>query len=201
MDGRASAFARTRARTTAATLAAALATLLPAAPAAAADGPDVRWPADGPAIQAATAVAAAYWGATPCGGDVGVLWEKLGGGINAQASWSNAASRFDAPERNTECEVTLNLRARWDWPKLCTVVVHELGHLAGHDHVDDPDDVMFPQYVAPLRECEALPEPAPAPATLSGPPPAIAKAKAKPKPRAKPAPRRTTKRSRTSPKR
>jgi hypothetical protein len=198
MDGRPSRSSRARARTGAAILAAALASCLPAAPAAAAGGPDDRWPADGPAIQAATALAAAHWGTTPCGGDVGVLWEDLGGGINAQASWSNAESRFGAPERNTGCEVALNLRARWDWPKLCTVVVHELGHLAGHDHVDDPDDVMFGQYVAPLAACEALPEPAPS--TLSGRPPAT-KPKATPKPRAKPAPRRAPKRSRTSPKR
>jgi hypothetical protein len=63
----------------------------------------------------------------------------------------------DDPSTYSDCSITYNLDVDWDWPKLCTVVEHELGHLSGHDHVNDPHDVMSPYYVFPAPEC-ALPK-------------------------------------------
>lgn len=52
--------------------------------------------------------------------------------------------------------ITLNA----DWPTwkpeyLCTVIVHEVGHLEGHDHSTDPGNVMYPimlNYYAPCAQ-------------------------------------------------
>ncbi len=52
-----------------------------------------------------------------------------------------------------QCRIDFNLglwrdpswrAAIYDPPWLCTLVVHEYGHLAGHGHSDDPADVMYP---------------------------------------------------------
>jgi hypothetical protein len=143
---------------------AALALLASAGPARAGDAPvavpATRWPAGGTAIRTAMSLGAQHWGFSPCRGRVAVAWAPLSAGLNAESSWSNDVDPFLQPSRNGDCEITLSLRDDWDWPKLCTVLVHELGHLAGHDHVDDPDDVMYPTYMRPVPECLATPEPA-----------------------------------------
>ena len=52
-----------------------------------------------------------------------------------------------------QCRIDFNLglwrdpswrAAIYDPPWLCTLVVHEYGHLAGHGHSADPADVMYP---------------------------------------------------------
>jgi hypothetical protein len=150
----------------------ALATLtlaVAAAPAAARadDSPAVRWPAGGPALRTALAMGGEHWGMSPCDGRVAMTWTGLDAGVNAQSSWANDVDPYLQPSSNTDCEIALSTGTEWDWVKLCSIVVHEVGHLTGHDHVDDPDDIMFYAYVEPAPECAATPEPA-----ASGPPPA-----------------------------
>src|SRR3954452_4983525 len=170
MDGLLPRHALPRLGALAATLLLALAVL--AAPARA-DGasPAARWPVGGPALRTAMDLAAGHWGMTPCAGRVALRWAPLPGTINAQSSWANDVDPYLQPSRNTECDIALNVAQDWDWPMLCTVMVHEVGHLTGHDHVDDPDDVMSASYVAPVQECVATPAPpeggAPAPATAA----------------------------------
>ena len=159
--------------------------ILPAA--AQADGglPQVPVPASD-----ALTTTAAHWGVDPCAGQVTVTWAHMGSGINARSTWMS----YDIhnPATYTQCAISYNLDVDWDWPKLCTVIEHELGHLAGHDHVNDPHDVMSPYYVYPTPECAAgatAPVAAPAPATTAqapAVPPVASKAtaakkKAKPK--------------------
>jgi hypothetical protein len=139
--------------------------------------PAARWPATGTAVQTATSLAAERWGFSPCGGRVNVTWAALSAGLNAEASWTNELDPYLQPSRNGDCAVVLSTGQDWDWPKLCSVVIHELGHLAGHDHVDDPEDVMYFTYVQPIPECLATPEPVQAAVTA---------------PAATPAPRRAT---------
>jgi hypothetical protein len=134
-----------------------------AAPRASADepfAPAARWPAGGTALHVAYDLAVEHWGFSPCHGKVAVAWAPMSADLNAQSSWTNELDPYRQPSRNQDCDVTLSTRAEWDWPKLCTVVIHELGHLAGHDHVDDPDDVMSLTYLRPAPECAATPEPA-----------------------------------------
>jgi hypothetical protein len=99
---------------------------------------------------------------------VAVTWAHMGAGINARSQWMSID--VHTPATYSQCSITYNLDVDWDWPKLCTVIEHELGHLAGHEHVNDPHDVMSPYYVYPSAECAAG-QPAgtatPAPATVA----------------------------------
>jgi hypothetical protein len=170
-------------------LAAVIAALAVAGPAAAADAPAARWPAGGSTLRAAMGLGAEHWGFAPCRGKVAVRWAALGTATNAQSSWANDRDPFLAPSANTDCELALSTQVEWDWPKLCTVVIHEIGHLTGHDHVDDPADIMNATYLRPAPECAATPEPAetgpPSPAATASAPRAAAQARAKPKPKAR----------------
>jgi pyruvate/2-oxoglutarate dehydrogenase complex dihydrolipoamide acyltransferase (E2) component len=164
--------------------------ILPAAAQADSGLPQVPVPASDALTTTAHALAVAHWGIDPCAGQVTVTWAHMGAGINARSTWMS----YDIhnPATYTQCAISYNLDVDWDWPKLCTVIEHELGHLAGHAHVDDPHDVMSPYYVYPTPECAAgatAPVAAPAPATTAqapAVPPAASKAtaakkKAKPK--------------------
>jgi hypothetical protein len=108
-------------------------------------------PAAEPLMTTAHVLAVARWGMEPCAGQVAVSWTHMGPGINARSQWMSIDAHN--PATFTDCTITYNLDVTWDWPKLCTVVEHELGHLAGHDHVDDPHDVMSPYYIFPAPEC------------------------------------------------
>src|SRR4051794_37730505 len=169
--------------------------LLGAAPARAADAtapPPARWPVGGSTLRLAMALGAEHWGMAPCGGRVALRWTRLDP-LNAQASWANDRDPYLQPSFNSECEIALSTGVDWDWLKLCTVVVHEVGHLTGHQHSDDPHDVMYGDYVEPTPECEATPEPVetgppalpPRPAAASRAAPAAAARRAARKPAAR----------------
>ena len=116
----------------------------------------------------AHSLALAHWGVEPCGGQVAVTWAHMGAGINARSQWMSVD--IHTPATYSQCSITYNLDVDWDWPKLCTVIEHELGHLAGHEHVNDPHDVMSPYYVFPTPECAAgvpAAPAAPAPAAVA----------------------------------
>src|SRR5215207_157132 len=129
--------------------------------------PDLPVPAAAPLMATGQTLATARWGVDPCGGQVAVSWSHMGPGINARSQWMsidiNDASSY------TECAITYNLDVDWDWPKLCTVIEHELGHLAGRQHVNDPRDVMSSYYVYPAPECAPKAPPAPAPRAEAAP--------------------------------
>ena len=57
--------------------------------------------------------------------------------------------------------------AIYDPPWLCTLVVHEYGHLAGNGHSADPADVMYPLIERVYAGCEAASAPATRRATRS----------------------------------
>jgi hypothetical protein len=147
--------------------------LVPAAARADAELPALPVPASDALMSTAHALAVAHWGVDPCGGQVSVTWAHMGAGINAQSRWMS--TDVHDPSTYSDCSVSYNLDVDWDWPKFCTVVEHELGHLSGHDHVNDPHDVMSPYYVYPSAECAAgtaaatpAPDPAPVAQTVSG---------------------------------
>lgn len=131
---------------------------LAAVPAAAmaddAEPPPIPVPAADGLMTTAHGLAVARWGMDPCGGQVAMSWQHMGTGINARSQWMSIDT--NDPSTFSDCSITYNLDVDWDWPKLCTVVEHELGHLSGHDHVNDPHDVMSPYYVYSAPEC-ALP--------------------------------------------
>jgi len=138
-------------------LAAAAVTLLAAPTAAAATTPAQQWPVGGPAMQQARQIAVAHWGMNPCEGDVTISWASLPVQENATSTWVNPFQDYYDAKDNTLCTVAFNVRQDWDWPKLCTVFVHEFGHLAGNPHSDDPNDVMYAYYTGNnVPECEAV---------------------------------------------
>jgi hypothetical protein len=155
-------------------------------------------PASDAVTTTAHALAVAHWGVDPCSGQVTVTWAHMGAGINARSTWMS----YDIhnPATYSQCAISYNLDVDWDWPKLCTVIEHELGHLAGHDHVDNPHDVMSPYYVYPTPECAAASAPvsAPAPVTTAEAPavaPVASKATTKKKAKRKASKRKASPRS------
>jgi hypothetical protein len=132
--------------------------------------PAVAVPAADALMAQAHTLAVAHWGMDPCDGQVSVTWAHMGAGINARSQWMS--TNVADPSTYSDCSISYNLDVDWDWPKLCTVVEHEMGHLSGHDHVNDPHDVMSPYYIYPSPECAAgtaaaTPEPAPDPTPVA----------------------------------
>jgi hypothetical protein len=144
-------------------LLAALLSCLPAAVAVAATGArpaTTRFAVGSPAVATAQQVARAHWGSDPCGGAVDIVWKRQAGDVNAVSLWSTATTApYADPADNSDCEIDLNSAAAWDWPKLCTVIVHEYGHLTGHDHDPRAGRLMSAVYATPLAECRSTAEP------------------------------------------
>src|SRR5690349_16817466 len=113
----------------AASLVLAATSLLTAAPALA--DPAADYAPGTPATQAAEAIARDYWQATPCAGQVSIVWTSLTATTNATSSWANPVSQYGAPDQNNTCQVAFNQDLRWDWTRFCSVLVHEFGHLTG----------------------------------------------------------------------
>ena len=142
--------------------------MLPAAAQADIDLPELPVPATDVLMSTAHGLAVSRWGVEACGGQVSVTWAHMGAGINARSQWMS--TDVHNPATYSQCSIAYNLDVDWDWPKLCTVVEHELGHLSGHEHVNDPRDVMSPYYVYPSPECasgQAAASAAPAPAATA----------------------------------
>jgi hypothetical protein len=172
--------------------------------AAAATDPATRWPAGGPAIATARAIADDHWGFPACSGAVTVRWGPLAPGLLGRSTWSNPLAVYGQPSRNTDCVITLSSTYDWDWTTLCSIVVHEMGHLTGHQHSDDPHDIMAAIYGGPLPACLTAPEPPeggpadPAPAAaaaVAAPPTAAVPSRpvVTPRPAARPAKARAAK--------
>jgi hypothetical protein len=158
--------------------------LLPAAANADVGLPSLPVPAADALTTSAHALAVARWGVDPCGGQVAVTWAHMGAGINARSTWMSID--IHDPSTYSQCAISYNLDIDWDWPKLCTVIEHELGHLAGHEHVNDPHDVMSPYYVFPSAECvggQPGAQAAPAPVAVAQAPAAAAPRNATSKPK------------------
>src|SRR3712207_6942749 len=44
-------------------------------------------------------------------------------------SWRNPTDAWNNAGENFDCVIEFNAGADYDWPKLCTVMTHEMGHL------------------------------------------------------------------------
>lgn len=142
-------------------VASALSLVAAPAPSAAAVPPAaVRYAPGSPGMLVAQDIARRTWGMDPCGGQLDIAWVADDAAINARALWANPQSSYGAPELNEQCRIVFNTAASFGWARLCTVLVHEYGHLTGHPHTADGPDVMSPVYRAPLPACAATPDPA-----------------------------------------
>ena len=165
---------------------AAVAALSFAAPASAAD-PAADFGSGTAALTGAEEIAKAYWQATPCAGQASIVWMAMSESTNATSTWTNPVGQYDAPDRNSACQITFNTALAWDWTRFCSVLVHEYGHLNGHGHAEADNDVMYAYYEAPVAQCVAA-----APATAPVEPAAIEPAVAPAVPAAPAAARSTT---------
>jgi hypothetical protein len=124
--------------------------------ATAAAGPSARFVATSPTIVQAERVARAYWGADPCHGSVTIRWVRQAADINALSTWASPTTDpYGDPDANADCKIDLNPVAALPWPKFCTVVVHEFGHLLGHDHDSRRGQLMSEIYTTPVAACAA----------------------------------------------
>lgn len=130
----------------------------------AAASPADEFPAGGRAMTDAWQTATGFWAQTPCGGSVALSWGTLDEGVNAESHW--AATDQSRSETYTSCSIVFNERRSFDYPMLCTIMTHEMGHLLGQPHSENsPDDVMSPKYLQPIGSCDLGTQ------TFSGPAP------------------------------
>ena len=130
-----------------------LATGLIAAPAPASAASEHDFPVGGAEFQRARDIAQAHWGAVPCQGNVTFSWQGLEPLTNARATWSNPTDAWNNAGANFDCTVVFNALTQYDFPMLCTVMAHELGHLLGRQHDAQDGQLMSAIYSAPLPEC------------------------------------------------
>ena len=121
--------------------------LLPAA----ADARSARSASASADVLAAYAVAKRFWGAAPCGDRVTFGWARLGTRLHGIARWTTFRGR-ERVRRNCRILLDSDLAHR-GWARLCTVVVHEVGHLHGHRHVPRRGRIMSAVYAGPLARC------------------------------------------------
>jgi hypothetical protein len=90
------------------------------------------------------------WGAEPCGGRYRVELTTLPPEIRGHSSWLEPATSlgpYATPSSTwTDCVIQLPATGRTEeavaseWPEICSVVLHEWGHLTGHSHSDQPSE-------------------------------------------------------------
>lgn len=115
--------------------------------------PSARFPASGFHMRAATAVAAAQWGQNPCQGQVKLSWQAMDIGLEAQAQWlAPDISDIKDPSSWMGCEIVFNSSAGYSFVKLCSVLVHEMGHLLGREHTG-ARGIMAERYSRPAASC------------------------------------------------
>lgn len=132
-----------------------IAIIVPVAPAQAPAAPAQRFAVSSAGMHAAQAVARAHWGVDPCGGELEIAWVALEPQVNGISSWTAFGGGYGDAETNEDCRIELNTKMAFSWAKFCTVLVHEYGHLAGHDHEGRSGQLMSAVYARPLAACAA----------------------------------------------
>lgn len=99
-------------------------------------------------------VARDVWGSTRC--DTG-FWTtpiRRERGLTRRTGYAGVAQWIDWGIGNprTACVIIVDDR-RWGSEYLCRLIVHEFGHLAGHEHVMDPSRIMYAGTLPRFQPC------------------------------------------------
>lgn len=121
----------------------------------AADARADTYPVGSPVWTAAIEASVAVWGALPCGGAVEYGSTDLPAGVVGYASWMRSGQAPLDASRFTTCRVDFNTEMDLGPEDFCTTLAHEMGHLHGQDHVDDPSNLMAATIGAPPAACVA----------------------------------------------
>lgn len=112
-------------------------------------------------VAAAEQAAQQTWPGNPCTNRIQIIAVPFDGKTIGWVDWVNQAV-------SGNCTMHASVDYRYGGlDEVCTLSAHELGHMLGLVHVDDPDDVMYTYGLKPTPPCaQAFPRPAqPAPAT------------------------------------
>lgn len=119
---------------------------------AAATASESQFPVGGDAMNGAMATAQQHWGGVPCGGAVELRWSDMDPSMHARATWSSTPGA--PPAEYTGCMVEFNRQVLYDPGRLCTAMLHEVGHLMGQAHSEDPGSPMSHEYLGPVGPCD-----------------------------------------------
>lgn len=104
--------------------------------------------------QVAIQVATAKWG-VPCAGDVVYGWGATTAPNAGEASWQFFADR---PAFFFNCRIVIDQTRAQQWrdksfATYCSILTHEVGHLAGQDHSENPRSIMAAVITVQWRHC------------------------------------------------
>ncbi len=109
--------------------------------------------ADGARAARAQAIAAHVWG-QPCPlGGVTVVRGEVAAGALAQAEFL-VPPETPWPAAYSSCRVVIG-PGRLTWEEVCTIVLHEYGHLVGAGHSANPRSVMYATFERIAPRCDS----------------------------------------------
>ncbi len=108
--------------------------------------------ARGSTIPTDEVIAQQTWGEA-CSGHWSLSWAPLPTDVVGAASWQDIDGN---PADYQGCHIYLSSTYHETPRERCTTLVHEWGHLTGHAHSTDPNNVMYPYIVRIFPPCRVL---------------------------------------------